>query len=43
MRNLFVHQYFGVDPHEVWNAVISDLPTLKASIVKIIDEISPSR
>ncbi|WP_319578996.1 DUF86 domain-containing protein [uncultured Methanospirillum sp.] len=43
MRNLLVHQYFGVDPHEVWNAVISDLPTLKASIVKIIDEISPSR
>jgi len=38
MRNLLVHQYFGVDPHEIWNAVISDIPTLKDAITRIINE-----
>ncbi len=29
MRNVLVHQYFGIDLEEVWNTVLVDLPQLK--------------
>ena len=29
MRNVFVHEYFGVDPNLVWEIIKSDLPGLK--------------
>jgi uncharacterized protein with HEPN domain len=38
MRNLLVHQYFGVDLHEIWNALIFDIPTLKREIERILKE-----
>ncbi|WP_219968338.1 DUF86 domain-containing protein [Methanospirillum stamsii] len=38
MRNLLVHQYFGVDLNEVWNAVISDIPFLKKEIEVILSD-----
>ena len=36
MRNVFVHEYFGVDPILVWDIIINDLPDLKAKIIKIL-------
>jgi uncharacterized protein with HEPN domain len=38
MRNVLVHQYFGVDLQEVWDTVSTDLPILKAQIRTILDE-----
>jgi uncharacterized protein with HEPN domain len=29
MRNILVHQYFGVDKDAVWSVVVHDLPQLK--------------
>ena len=36
MRNILVHQYFDIDPEEVWSVVARDLPTLKQQITKIL-------
>ncbi len=36
LRNLLVHQYFGIDPRIVWQIVTGDLPLLKEKIGKII-------
>lgn len=38
MRNLLVHQYFGVDLYEVWNAVAYDIPSLKKEIEGILSD-----
>jgi uncharacterized protein with HEPN domain len=35
MRNVLVHEYFGVDLQEVWRTVERDLPTLKRQIEAI--------
>jgi uncharacterized protein with HEPN domain len=39
MRNVFVHEYFGVDAYLVWEIIINDLPELKKKIKDIIDTI----
>jgi uncharacterized protein with HEPN domain len=36
MRNIFVHEYFGIDYEIIWNSVQENLPTLKEKIQKII-------
>jgi len=37
MRNLLVHEYFGIDTRTVWNVVERDLPRLKATIQRLLD------
>ncbi|MCX6227484.1 MAG: DUF86 domain-containing protein [Bacteroidia bacterium] len=37
MRNIFVHEYFGVDSSLVWEIIKGDLPDLK-SLIKEIPE-----
>ena len=39
MRNVFVHEYFGVDPNLVWEIIKSDLPGLKEKIIEILNSI----
>jgi uncharacterized protein with HEPN domain len=39
-RNFIVHEYFGVDPEIVWDAVIKELPVLKKEMNLLIEEIS---
>src|ERR1035437_167617 len=39
MRNIFVHEYFGVDPNLVWEIINSDLPGLKEKIIEILNSI----
>lgn len=39
MRNLLVHEYFGIDSNLVWEIVKKDLPELKYKIVSILNEI----
>ena len=40
MRNVFVHEYFGVDSNIVWQIIKDDLPELKEKVIKIIKLIS---
>lgn len=39
LRNIIVHEYFGVDLEEIWNTVIIDIPKLKIEILKIIEKL----
>ncbi len=36
MRNILVHQYFGIDLDVVWDTVVSDLPPLRTSVEKLL-------
>jgi uncharacterized protein with HEPN domain len=36
MRNILVHDYFGIDTNEVWAVVEKDLPKLKQKIEAIL-------
>ncbi|HOQ51238.1 MAG TPA: DUF86 domain-containing protein [Candidatus Atribacteria bacterium] len=35
MRDVLIHQYFGVDLHRVWLTIKDDLPTIKQKIMEI--------
>jgi uncharacterized protein with HEPN domain len=38
MRNILVHQYFGVDLEEVWTTVTADIPRLGQHLARILEE-----
>lgn len=38
MRNIVIHQYFGVDEEVVWRTIHEDLPPLRDAVQKIINE-----
>ncbi len=37
MRNVFVHEYFGIDVQLVWEIIERDIPDLKKKVKEIID------
>ncbi|TAE21958.1 MAG: DUF86 domain-containing protein [Cytophagales bacterium] len=37
LRNILIHEYFGVDSALVWNIIQYDLPDLKIQLLNIID------
>ena len=37
MRNVVIHEYFGVEEQTVWNTSQEDLPKLKQQIAKILE------
>ena len=39
MRNVFVHEYFGVDSSIVWEIIKSDLPELKEKVIEILNSV----
>jgi uncharacterized protein with HEPN domain len=39
MRNVFVHEYFGVDSSLVWQIIKNDIPFLKEKIETILNTI----
>jgi uncharacterized protein with HEPN domain len=39
MRNVFVHEYFGLDTRLVWEIIKFDLPILKVKISEILNSI----
>jgi uncharacterized protein with HEPN domain len=39
MRNVFVHEYFGVDSNLVWQIIKDDLPQLKKNVLTILDSV----
>lgn len=38
MRNLLIHEYFGVDLEIVWKVVKDDIPQLKQTVKNILDK-----
>jgi uncharacterized protein with HEPN domain len=43
MRNVLVHQYFGIDLNEVWDTVTTDLPILKGYMERILTSLHEER
>lgn len=39
MRNIFAHEYFGIDPDLVWEIIKKDIPELKDKIEMILQSI----
>ena len=39
MRNVLIHEYFGVDMDEIWAAVVKDVPALKADLEAVLPEL----
>jgi uncharacterized protein with HEPN domain len=37
MRNILVHNYFGIDLEEVWSAVEKDIPDLQRKVTRIVE------
>jgi len=35
MRNVIVHQYFGILPKVVWDVITNELPTLRSQIARL--------
>ena len=40
LRNVLIHEYFGISIKQVWLTIKNDLPTLKAQIKKIIADLN---
>jgi uncharacterized protein with HEPN domain len=40
MRNVLVHDYFGIDLAEVWSTVERDLPNLRAQLATVMASVS---
>jgi len=43
MRNILIHDYFGIDVDEVWNTVQRDLPLLRRGLTGILEELPPGQ
>ncbi len=43
MRNVLVHQYFGVDLNQVWDTVTIDLPILRGQMARILTNLQEER
>lgn len=39
MRDVLIHEYFGVEMYLVWKIAITDIPKLKKQILKIVGKI----
>jgi uncharacterized protein with HEPN domain len=39
MRNVFVHEYFGVDTNLVWEIIKNDIPDLKEKISVVVSSL----
>jgi len=42
LRDLLIHEYFGIDLEIVWNVVGEHLPPLRDEVVRMLDEIRES-
>lgn len=38
MRNLFIHEYFGIDLNIAWDIIENDLPSLKHALIRILEQ-----
>ena len=40
MRNVFIHEYFGIDSNVAWDIIEFDIPDLKIKITEIIENMT---
>ena len=40
MRNIIVHEYFGVDDYRVWDTIVNDIPKLKINCENALKELN---
>ena len=40
MRDIVIHEYFGVDLELTWQAILKDLPDLRNKLIKIKDSLA---
>lgn len=40
LRNMVIHEYFGIDYEIIWEIVTRKLPTNKQSLIKMINKIN---
>ena len=43
MRDILVHEYFGVDHETVWETVKTDIPSIKPLLVELLDNLKTKR
>jgi uncharacterized protein with HEPN domain len=41
MRNILVHEYFGLNLEQVWMAAVRDLPELRRKVEQVLEGLSP--
>jgi len=39
LRNILIHEYFGVDENVIWGIIVKDIPILKRQISSILNEL----
>jgi uncharacterized protein with HEPN domain len=39
LRNILVHEYFGIDLKVVWEIIKADVPALKIRITEILEKV----
>lgn len=39
IRDILIHEYFGVDMYLVWKISVTDIPKLKKQILKIVEQL----
>lgn len=42
LRNILIHEYFGVDENVVWGIISKDIPNLRDQVTRILDEFPES-
>ena len=40
LRNLVIHEYFGIDDFTIWNVIKINLPTLKENVALLLAQIT---
>ncbi|HHT9124879.1 MAG TPA: HepT-like ribonuclease domain-containing protein [Candidatus Brocadiia bacterium] len=43
MRNIVIHDYFGVDLEVIWRTIHEDLPPLRRAVDRILEEIKDDK
>lgn len=43
MRDILIHEYFGVDLETVWETVKTDIPLIKPLLVELLDNLKTKR
>ncbi|MEY3499543.1 MAG: hypothetical protein RL308_1212 [Bacteroidota bacterium] len=38
LRNLVIHEYFGIDDFTIWNVIKINLPVLKSEIIDVLSQ-----
>ena len=39
MRNIVIHEYFGIDTEVIWKTVREDLPPLRSAVARVLAEL----